>query len=110
MGVLKSIVVTAMLATQAAELPPPFPRPGTTKILENDAVAVWDVSWLKQKYPLHTHRYDLVGISYAEGDRIITQGDAPGRLVTPRPGCSRPIARVSRTSKKAPVIRRCVRC
>lgn len=53
----------------------------TTKILENDAVAVWDVSWLKQKYPLHTHRYDLVGISYAEGDRIITQGDAPGRLV-----------------------------
>src|SRR6476469_6518991 len=53
----------------------------TTKILENDAVAVWDVSWLKQKYPLHTHRYDLVGVSYAEGDRVITQGNAPGRLV-----------------------------
>jgi len=81
MGVLNVIAVTAMLVTQATELPPPFPRPGTTKILENDAVAVWDVSWLKQKYPLHTHRYDLVGISYAEGDRIITQGDAPGRLV-----------------------------
>jgi hypothetical protein len=81
MGVLKVIVVSAMLATQAAELPPPYPRAGTTKLLENDAVAVWDVSWLKMKYPLHTHRYDLVGISYAEGDRIITQGDAPGRLV-----------------------------
>jgi hypothetical protein len=81
MGVLNIIVVTAMLAAQAAELPPPFPRPGTTKLLENDAVAVWDVSWLKQKYPLHTHRYDLIGISYVEGDRIITQGDAPGRLV-----------------------------
>ena len=81
MGVLNVIVITAMLVAQAAELPPPFPRPGTTKLLENDAVAVWDVSWLKQKYPLHTHRYDLVGISYAEGDRIITQGDAPGRLV-----------------------------
>ena len=81
MGVLKVIAVTAMLATQAAELPPPYPRPGTTTLLENDVVAVWDVSWLKQKYPLHTHRYDLVGISYAEGDRIITQGDAPGRLV-----------------------------
>jgi hypothetical protein len=81
MWVLSVMVVTALLATQAAELPPPYPRPGTTKILENDAVAVWDVSWLKQKYPLHTHRYDLVGISYAEGDRIITQGDAPGRLV-----------------------------
>ena len=56
MGVLNAIAVTAMLVTQAAELPPPFPRPGTAKILENDAVAVWNVSWLKQKYPLHTHR------------------------------------------------------
>ena len=84
MGVLNAIVVTGLLLTQAAELPPPFPRPGTTKLLENDAVAVWDVSWLKQKYSLHTHRYDLIGISYAEGDRIITQGDAPGRLVTTR--------------------------
>ena len=81
MGVLNVIVVTTILLMQAAELPPPFPRPGTTKLLENDAVAVWNVSWLKQKYPLHTHRYDLIGISYAEGDRIITQGDAPGRLV-----------------------------
>jgi hypothetical protein len=81
MGVLNVIVATASLLVQAAELPPPFPRLGTTKLLENDAVAVWNVSWLKQKYPLHTHRYDLIGISYTEGDRIITQGDAPGRLV-----------------------------
>ena len=59
------------------------------EVFDNDVVAVWDVAWLKQKYPLHTHRYDLVGMSYAEGDRIITQGDGPGRLVQPRPGCSR---------------------
>ena len=75
------LLVAAIVASQAGPLPPPFPRPGTTQLLENDAVAVWNVSWLKQQYPLHTHRYDLVGISYAEGDRIITQGDAPGRLV-----------------------------
>ena len=74
-------LLLAMVAGQSAELPPPFPRPGTTKLLENDVVAVWDVSWLKQQYPLHTHRYDLVGVSYVEGDRIITQGQAPGRLV-----------------------------
>jgi hypothetical protein len=74
-----------MLATQAAELPPPYPRPGTTNLIDNDVVAVWDVAWLKQKYPLHTHRYDLVGMSYTEGDRIITQGDAPGRLVNTKP-------------------------
>lgn len=81
MGWRSVLVLVAMVAGQAPELPPPFPRPGTTALLENDAVAVWDVSWLKQKYPLHTHRYDLVGVSYVEGDRIITQGNNPGRLV-----------------------------
>ena len=75
------LVIFALVARQAAELPPPFPRPGTAQVFENDVVAVWDVSWLKQQYPLHTHRYDLIGISYQEGDRIITQGNAPGRLV-----------------------------
>ena len=85
MGLLTLLSLLTVLLAQAAELPPPFPRPGTTKLLENDAVAVWDVSWLKQKYPLHTHRYDLVGITYQEGDRIITQGSAPGRLVNTKP-------------------------
>ena len=78
---LNLLLVMAAVVSQTAELPPPFPRPGTTSLLDNDAVAVWNVSWLKQQYPLHTHRYDLVGVSYAEGDRIITQGDKPGRLV-----------------------------
>jgi hypothetical protein len=81
MGWSNVVLLVAMVAVQAAELPPPFPRPGTTKLLENDVVAVWDVSWLKQQYPLHTHRYDLVGVSYVEGDRIISQGNGPGRLV-----------------------------
>jgi hypothetical protein len=81
MGWQNILVLTAIVVSQAPELPPPFPRPGTTSLVENDAVAVWNVSWLEQKYPLHTHRYDLVGVSYSEGDRIITQGTAPGRLV-----------------------------
>ena len=81
MGLPGVLLLLAVLSGQDAQLPPPFPRPGTTALLENDVVAVWNVSWLKQQYPLHTHRYDLVGVSYAEGDRIITQGNAPGRLV-----------------------------
>jgi hypothetical protein len=81
MGWRSVLVLLALVAGQAPELPPPFPRPGTTKLLENDVVAVWDVAWLKQQYPLHTHRYDLVGVSYVEGDRIITQGNNPGRRV-----------------------------
>ena len=79
---LAVVLLFAVLGQEAPQYPPPYPRPGTTQLLENDAVAVWDVSWLKQKYPLHTHRYDLIGVSYVEGDRIITQGNAPGRLTT----------------------------
>lgn len=81
MGWRSVLVLLAVVAGQASQLPPPFPRPGTTKLLENEIVVVWDVAWLKQQYPLHTHRYDLVGVSYAEGVRIITQGSGPGRLV-----------------------------
>ena len=81
MGWRRVLLLLSVVASQAAELPPPFPRPGTTSLLENDVVAVWNVSWLQQQYPLHTHRYDLVGVSYAEGDRIITQGNGPGRRV-----------------------------
>ena len=74
------VLVVARPRPGRPQYPPPYPRPGTTPLFENEAVAVWDVAWLKQKYPLHTHRYDLIGVSYVEGDRIITQGDAPGRL------------------------------
>ena len=81
----KVLLLLALLAGQAPQHPPPYPRPGTTQVFENDVIAVWDVGWLKQKYPLHTHRYDLIGVSYVEGDRIITQGDAPGRLTTTKP-------------------------
>jgi hypothetical protein len=75
------LLLVSWIAQQSPALPPPFPRPGTTAVFENEAVAVWNVSWLKQQYPLHTHRYDLVGIAYEEGDRIISEGTAPGRLV-----------------------------
>ena len=73
------LLLLAVLAGRTA-VSPPYPRPGTTPVFENDAIAVWDVSWLKQKYPLHTHRYDLIGVSYVEGDRIITQGEPRAAL------------------------------
>jgi hypothetical protein len=52
--------------------PPPFPRPGTVLMLENERVLVWNIAWLKQEYPVHRHQYDHVGVYYAAGDRIIT--------------------------------------
>ena len=79
------LVAALVLLAQAAQvLPPPYPRAGTTKLLENDQVIVWDVAWLEQRYPLHTHRYDLVGMSYVDGDRIILQDDGTRRRISTR--------------------------
>jgi hypothetical protein len=52
--------------------PPPWPRPGTSLMLENDRVLIWNIAWLKQEYPVHRHQYDHVGVYYTAGDRIIT--------------------------------------
>jgi hypothetical protein len=60
-----------LLLLQVQTLPPPYPRDGTTKLLENDRVIVWDVSWLQQAYPVHRHVYDYAGVYYTNGDRII---------------------------------------
>jgi len=68
---LRTLVLGLLFFAQAQTYPPPYPRPGTTKVMENDLVIVWDVSWLKQAYPTHRHVYDYAGIYYTDGDRII---------------------------------------
>jgi hypothetical protein len=62
---------SAAQSPQAQTYPQPFDREGTTKLLENDRVIVWDVSWLQRAYPTHHHNYDYAGVYYAPGDRII---------------------------------------
>ena len=51
--------------------PQPFDREGSNKVLENDRVIVWDVSWLQRAYPTHRHLYDYAGVYYTSGDRVI---------------------------------------
>jgi len=59
------------LPQPAQTLPQPFDREGATKVLENDRVIVWDVSWLQRAYPTHRHVYDYAGVYYTSGDRVI---------------------------------------
>jgi len=59
------------LAQQAQTFPQPFDRDGATKVLENDRVIVWDVSWLPIAYPTHRHLYDYAGVYYTNGDRVV---------------------------------------
>ena len=68
---MRCIGAVLVLLLQVQTLPPPYPRDGTTKLLENDRVIVWDVSWLQQAYPVHRHVYDYTGVYYTNGDRII---------------------------------------
>ena len=62
--------------------PPAYPRPGATRMLENDRVIVWDIAWLMQEYPVHRHRYAHVGVYYQSGDRIITSTEGVERPVS----------------------------
>jgi hypothetical protein len=72
---MRWLITALALAAQATPLPPAYPRQGTTKLLENDRVIVWDITWLKQKYALHRHPYDLTGVYYTDGDRtIVSEG------------------------------------
>ena len=66
---LATIILTLLFQVQP--LPPPYPRDGVTRLLENDRVIVWDVSWLQHPYPVHRHVYDYTGVYYTNGDRII---------------------------------------
>jgi hypothetical protein len=68
---MRFIVAVLLFFVQTSPLPPPFPREGATKLLENDRVAVWDVAWLRQAYPVHRHIYDYSGVYYTSGDRVV---------------------------------------
>lgn len=71
----------------AQTYPPAFPRVGATKLLENERVVVWDVTWPKgQATPLHRHVYDMTGVYIAPGNRLITAVDGSKRDVTTAAG------------------------
>ncbi len=68
----QSLPQLAQSSPQSAQtFPQPFDREGATKLLENDRVIVWDVSWLPRAYPTHRHVYDYAGVYYTSGDRVI---------------------------------------
>ena len=78
---MRSIISALLLLAQATALPPAYPRPGTTKLFENNRVLVWDISWLKRQYPLHRHPYALTGVYYTDGDRTIVSPTGERRPV-----------------------------
>ena len=50
------------------QYPPPFPRQGAVKVLENSRVVVWDVTWPKGvRGPVHEHYRDAVIVTLTGG-------------------------------------------
>src|SRR5262249_43337629 len=79
--------VLFMAGPTAKESPQPFPRPGETKVLDNERVVVWDVTWPKGvAMPLHRHAYNMVGVYIQSGSRLITALDGTKRPTTTEAG------------------------
>ncbi|HZR25203.1 MAG TPA: hypothetical protein VFA59_16525 [Vicinamibacterales bacterium] len=79
--------VFAAQAPNLQNLPPAYPRVGATKILDNARVQVWSIAWLKgNPSPMHRHIYDLLGIYYSPGDRIIISPEGEKRPVSTKAG------------------------
>ena len=75
---VNTLAFVLLLAAQA--YPPPFPRDGATKVLENESVIVWDVTWVKGKpTPMHQHRVDVVGVTLVPGTVRVTLPDGSTR-------------------------------
>jgi ketosteroid isomerase-like protein len=86
-GAWKMIVSHATTLARTQSLPPAYPRAGATRLFENDRVVVWNIAWLKgQPTPLHRHVYDLTGVYYEPGDRLIIGVDGSQRPVTTKAG------------------------
>lgn len=65
-----------VVASQAQNYPPPFPRDGARKLIENDRLVVWDVVWQKGRpSPMHEHRFDQISVTLVGGTVRITRLD-----------------------------------
>ena len=88
MRLIAALISLSAIAGQTGQtLPPPYPRAGTRALLDNARAQVWDVSWPKgQPSGMHRHLYDMTGLYYWPGDRIITAVDTSTRHISTRAG------------------------
>jgi hypothetical protein len=79
---MKMLGIVFALAAQS--YPPPFPRDGATKVLENESVVVWDVTWeMGKPTPMHRHLVDIVGVTLVPGTVRTTLPDGSSRESQP---------------------------
>src|SRR4051794_8006299 len=83
MRLIAPFLLWAFVQSGSPSYPPPYPREGTKALIDNQRVQVWDVTWPKGAKPgMHRHLYDMTGIYYWPGDRLITATDGSKRDVS----------------------------
>jgi len=90
MNIRPLVLFTAIFAGSAAygaqaqnanELPPGWPRPGATLLVENDRGAAYNVVYPKDKpTPFHRHRYFFAGLDLNTATIRVTQSDGKSDL------------------------------
>jgi quercetin dioxygenase-like cupin family protein len=90
-GILFALASVAFIASLKAQgLPPGFPREGSTKVLENSRVIVWDATWPKGKATaLHEHPVDYLSVTLVDGTVKLTQRDGTSSVATAQFGSVR---------------------
>jgi hypothetical protein len=74
--VLQAGAVCSVQAQPAKDLPPGWPRPGATLLVENDRGAAYNVVYPKdQSTPFHRHRYFFAGLDLITATIKVTQLD-----------------------------------
>src|SRR3954470_13215485 len=83
MRLIAPFLLWAFVQSASPSYPPPYPREGTRAPIDNQPVQVWDVTWPKGVKPgMHRHLYDMTGIYYWPGARLITATDGSKRDVS----------------------------
>jgi hypothetical protein len=77
---MKQIVAFALLLGLVQTYPPPFPREGVTKILENDYVVAWDAHFPQNvRTAMHEHALDVAAYLLTPGQVRTTLPDGTTR-------------------------------
>jgi len=67
------LVLAAALAAQT--YPHAFPRNGVTRLIRNERVVVWDVTWVRDvEQPVHRHQFDVAAAVYTLHGRFCEPG------------------------------------
>jgi hypothetical protein len=76
-GVVLTVLAVFSLPVLAQKSLPAFPRDGAKNVLDNDTVAIWDVTWPKGKSTgMRERRYDQMTVTLAEGAVRTTRSDS----------------------------------